>query len=271
MTFEDLHGPRARFLILSPVICAIVVAAAGWFYYQRQRETIDNAALNQLSAIVDFKAEQIANWRQERIGGGRILTVSTLTASARRLLSEPHPREEDIAEITKVMGTLSQEFSYTDGVLVDLDGSVRIRLHQEHRTNDDARKPLYRELSQKAVKLDDVVLSDLTLAPPAGRPLMMLAVPVRDLGALIMEIDPDNFLYPYLRSWPTPTRSAESLLIRHDGNTALALSPLRDSPGGALVVRGPWSPEIPDEAQLSKGWIRRDRDYRRVRILGVAK
>ena len=272
MTFQDLHGhPAARFLILSPVVCAIVVAAAGWFYYQRQRETIDNAALDQLSAIANFKAEQIANWRQERIGNGRVLAVSTLTASARRVLSEPQPRKADVAEITEMMGTLSREFSYTDGMLVDLDGLVRTRLHREHRTNDDLRKPLYRELSQKAVALDDVVLSDLTLAPPSGRPLMMLAIPVRDLGALILEIDPDIFLYPYLRSWPTPTRSAESLLVRHDGNTALALSPLRDPPGGELVVRRPWSPAIPGEDQLSKGWLRRDRDYRSVRILGVAK
>ena len=36
-------------------------------------------------------------------------------------------------------------------------------------------------------------LSDLALTPPAGRPLMMLAVPVRDRGALILEIDPDIF------------------------------------------------------------------------------
>jgi signal transduction histidine kinase len=271
MTFRDLHGHPARFLILSPVVCAIVVAASGWFYYQRQRETIENAGLNQLSAIANFKAEQIANWRQERIGDGRVLAVSTLMSSAGRLLSEAKPRKADVAEITEVMGTLSQEFSYTDGMLVDLEGSVRLRLHQEHRTNDESRKPLYRELSQKAVTRDDVVLSDLSLTPPAGRPLMMLTVPVRDLGALILEIEPDNFLYPYLRSWPTPTRSAESLLIRHDGNTALAVSPLRDSPGGELVVRGSWSREIPDEDQLSKGWFRRDRDYRGVRILGVTK
>ncbi len=271
MKFQDLHGPTARFLILSPVVCAIVVAAAGWFYYQRQRETIDNAALNQLSAIANFKTEQIANWRQERIGNGRVLAVSTLTASAQRLLSERQPRKADVAEITGMMGTLSQEFSYTDGMLVDLDGSVRIRLRQEHSINDESRRPLYRELSQKAVTLGDVVLSDLTLTPPAGRPLMMLTVPVRDLGALILEIDPEIFLYPYLRSWPTPTRSAESLLIRHDGNTALALSPPRALPGAELVASRPWSPEIPDEDQLSKGWFRRNRDYRGVQILGVTK
>jgi len=271
MTFQKPHGHPARLLILSPVVCAIVVAAAVWFYYERQRETIDNAALNQLTAIVNFKAEQIANWRQERIGDGRVLAVSTLAARARRLLSEPQPRKADVAEITEVMATLSQKFSYTDGMLVDLDGSVRIRLHQEHRANDESRKPLYRELSQKAVTLDDVVLSDLTLAPPAGRPLMMLTVPVLGLGALILEIDPDIFLYPYLRSWPTPTRSAESFLIRHDGNAALALSPLRDSTGGELVVRRPWGPAIPDEDQLLKGWLRKKRDYRGVQILGVSR
>ena len=36
------------------------------------------------------------------------------------------------------------------------------------------------------------------------------------------------------------------------------------------MVRRPWSPAIPDDAQLSKGWVRKNRDYRRVQILGMA-
>jgi signal transduction histidine kinase len=271
MAFPNLSKHPARLLILSTVFCAMVVAAAAWFYYDRQQETIDDATLNQLSAIADFKGEQIASWRHERIGDGRVLAISAVMAGARRLLSDQRPRETDVAEITKVLGSLSREFSYTDGMLVDLDGSVRTRLRADRSGSDAPRVGIYRELSRKAAATHDVVLSDLALTPPAGRPLMMLAIPVQDLGALILEIDPDIFLYPYLQSWPAPTRTAESLLVRHDGNTALALSPLREIPNAELVQHRPWSPAIPGDAELSKGWLRRDRDYRRVHILGVAK
>lgn len=271
MTIPRLSGKPARFLALSLVVCAVIVLAAAWFYYQQQLYTVDSATLNQLAAIAAFKSEQIANWRKERVGDGRVLAVPALMTSYRRFLSEREPRQVDAAEIIAMMDKLSHEFSYTDGMLVDLTGSVRIRLHQDRFTNDSPRKLLYQELSREAIRAHDVVLSDLALTPPAGRPLMMLVVPVMDSGALILEIDPNVFLYPYLRSWPTATQTAESLLIRREADSALALSPLRDVPDGELVVRRKWSPAIPDEDQLSKGWFRKSRDYRGVPILGVAR
>jgi len=59
---------RSRIPILSLTVCAIAMIAAVWWYYLRQREATDSAAVNQLAAIASVKTAQIANWRHERIG-----------------------------------------------------------------------------------------------------------------------------------------------------------------------------------------------------------
>ena len=40
----------------------------------------------------------------------------------------------------------------------------------------------------------------------------------------MLGVDADEFLFPLIQSWPTPSRSAESLLIRRDGDDVLFLN-----------------------------------------------
>ena len=53
--------------------------------------------------------------------------------------------------------------------------------------------------------------------------------------------DPEDFLYPLVQSWPTPSQSAETLLMRKDGDDVLFLNTLRHRPDPALTLRIPLS------------------------------
>jgi len=247
-----------------------MIGALRW-YYLRQREATETAAADQLAAIADFKTAQIANWRRERVGDGRVLTVSPLMRTAQRVLKNGRATEADRTDIRNVMGRLSHEFLYTDAILVDLNGTVVIRLKEDQAHGPQFGQAFRRGLAQDAVRTGDVVLSDLTRDTRSGRPLMALTIPVRDLGALILEIDPQLFLYPYLQSWPTPSRTAESFLLRFDpSNTILVLSELRYAPGSALTLRSTYAPsEVPDENRFMAGWFHKTADYRGVPALKV--
>lgn len=52
-------------------------------------------------------------------------------------------------------------------------------------------------------------------------------------------IDPSSELYPFLERWPTPSETAETLLVRREGDEVLFLSPLRFQPDAALNLRYP--------------------------------
>ena len=57
------------------------------------------------------------------------------------------------------------------------------------------------------------------------------------LGVIVLRIDPSIYLYPLIRTWPTTSATAETLLVRRDGNEALFLNDLRFSNDAALNKR----------------------------------
>ncbi|MDI7268997.1 MAG: response regulator, partial [Myxococcota bacterium] len=61
----------------------------------------------------------------------------------------------------------------------------------------------------------------------------------RAIGVLVLRIDPERYLYPFIVQWSTPSRSAETLLVRREGDDAVFLNELRFRKGTALALRVP--------------------------------
>jgi PAS domain S-box-containing protein len=57
-------------------------------------------------------------------------------------------------------------------------------------------------------------------------------------GGLLLSIDPQDFLYP-LETWPVPSRSAEVILVRREGDSVLYLNSLRQQRDATLRLRIP--------------------------------
>jgi len=93
------------------------------------------------------------------------------------------------------------------------------------------------------------------------------------IGAVILQIDARQFLYPLIQFCPTPSVSAETLLVRKDGNEVLFLNDLRHQADTALKLRIPLSKKsVPAVmAVLGKEGIVQGTDYRGVEALSVLK
>ena len=107
----------------------------------------------------------------------------------------------------------------------------------------------------------------------SGVPVIVVEEAVRSAAGaqVILLIDPRAWLYPLLRTDPVPTATGETFLVRRDGDTIVALSPLRLAPAPPLTVKRPAStPGLPAAAAIAG--MRRFgeyRDYRRVRVLAA--
>ncbi|HEV3201049.1 MAG TPA: PAS domain-containing protein [Bryobacteraceae bacterium] len=257
-------------LILSLTFGSLAMIAAVWWYYKVQSRETEAATTRQLFAVALGKSDQIANWRHERVGDGRVAMSASVMRIARRVLSGRAVIADDRAEVLDLMTRLSSQFLYSDAALVDLDGNVTLRLH-EGTTEAGFGKRSRGELAREAVKTRDVVLSDLTPDTRTGRPLMALTVPIDDLGALILDIDPSRFLYPSLESWPGNSRTAETLLVRMEGNQIVNLSKMRNAPGNSLFSRRPKSLTRPYESVVDAGWSVEGPDYRGVPTIGTIR
>ncbi|MDO9532397.1 MAG: PAS domain S-box protein [Deltaproteobacteria bacterium] len=93
------------------------------------------------------------------------------------------------------------------------------------------------------------------------------------LGALVFIIDPDKFLFPLIQAWPTPSPTAETLLVRQEGDRVLFLNTLRHRKDPPLTITLSLdSPQLP-AARIIKGeaGIVEGPDYRGVPVLAVTQ
>ena len=258
------HG---RVMIVSLILGSLAMVAVIWWYYEREREANEAAVASEVAAIASAKAMQIASWRGERLGDGRVQASSATLKVARRVLMAHDASGADRAELFAVMKQLEQEFLYTGAFLVDRSGGIRAQYPADH-----AAPSRLGGFAREGAVADDVKLEDLYLDARSGRPLMALNIPVPDLGALILEIDPARYLYPYLRSWPVPSESGETTLARLAGNNEfLYLSELRQRPGSVLTYKRSLPPGLPSFDAFESGWQTNALDYRGVPVLGVVR
>jgi two-component system sensor histidine kinase UhpB len=262
-------GKLGLILILSLTCGCLATIAAVWWYYTVQKNETEAATLRGIFAVASGKSDQVANWRRERMGDGKVVMSSAVMRTAGRVLSSPAATDRDRADILHLMRLLAGAFLYADIALVDLEGNVRVRLH-ENEIAAGFDKDYLSEAARQANKSNDVVLSDL-IETRNGRPMMSLTVPVHDFGAFVLSIDPYRFLYPYLETWPGSNRTGESLLIRLEGKEIVYLNRSRNNPGLTPFSRRPLSLKLAPEEVLVSGWALKGFDHRGVPVIATIR
>ena len=162
-------------------------------------------------------------------------------------------------------------------MLVDRDGQVRLSLRKHHGSlHEEAARSLVEALREGRPVMTDLHAGPADLPPHIDvvAPLFSETDKTRDPnGAVILQIDARQFLYPLIQFWPTPSVSAETLLVRKEGDAVLFLNDLRHQPDTALKLRIPLSKKnVPAVmAVLGKEGIVQGTDYRGVGVLSVLK
>jgi len=232
---------KQPFHSLSAVVVGLAVIAAtglaGYLYTAAEKRSFHTEMWNQLTAIADMKVRQLVAWREERLGDAKVLQFHPFTHRAVREILD---NGRDTGEIEKWLGLLMEASQYTAASLWDKDYRRRVWLPAGDPDNDAQR-----ELIVQAMRAKAPLLADLHRDEPIGAVRMALAVPLMSAsssepyGAVLLRIDPERFLYRLIQSWPTPSRSAETLLVRREGNDVVFLNELRHQRDTALKLRFP--------------------------------
>jgi PAS domain S-box-containing protein len=243
----DTLKKMVRFWWLYPALFCLLSAAilgAGRFYIHHTRESALRTALDELRHIADFKAEQVARWREVRLNIANTLVINPAVAQwLDRLVQDPS-NATIRAEVFLWMQKMEGRFGYGDAALVSASGQVVLAV----KPDADLLLPPVREALAEADQTGLPQLSDLYLTTNTQPARMVLAVPFAPPTApagspcscrLLIRINPYQYLFKLLKMWPVPSASGEILLVRREPDAAVVLNELRFGEGTALQLRVP--------------------------------
>lgn len=264
-----------RGLIASSVVLLLILIAGGLWFFLSQEKQLRHKVEGELQSIAELKVNQIVRWRGELLADARVIGENPyITAPLSQWLASPSPAS--VERILTWFGSLQNHLQYTDVLLVDPRGQVRLSLSgQTGKIGEVAAQTL-----ATAVRERQPVLSPLHRRGESdAAPHLDAVVPLFDAeggrttvaGGLILRSDASRFLYPMIQSWPGQSESAETLLVRRDGDEVLYLNELRHRKNTALQYRLPLTRvEVPAVKAVTGGkGVVAGPDYRGVEVLAV--
>ena len=256
------------------LLIGTVVLAGGSFYLRGLLKSTRARVHEELRTISEAKVQQIGNWYGERQNDANQIAGGTLiqTQLRRFLASSPSaPPEGDLRAWMEAL----QKGTYRRVILFDGQGRARISVPSEEPVGTT---DLEASEIQMALHSKEVFVKDLHQQPGLPDILLNFWVPIgagpeaKAEGALLLMVDPRQFLYPLVQSWATASPSAETLLVRRDGDDVLFLNDLRHRTHTALSLRFSLvaKPDLPTvRAALGEEGLVEGKDYRGIPVLAV--
>jgi PAS domain S-box-containing protein len=265
-------------LLLVFVLLSAGIATVGISYYAAQKAAILEEQRNLLAATADLKIGQIEAWRTERLGDARIMRDDALANSQIEEFLDSGAAASHRSDILTWLESRVGVHDYTEAVLVAPDGSVRLASPPTAAWIGPTAQTMVDEVLQTG----EAAFSDLHRAGPEAMVHLDLVIPLRvvdgggplrTIGILILRIDPSIFLFPLVQSWPTSSPSAETLLVRREGDQVLFLNALRHASDAALTLSFPITRSDLPAAMAVQGetGIVEGIDYRGVPVMAILR
>jgi two-component system sensor histidine kinase/response regulator len=259
------ESPRAFHVVpwligIALAVAALTAAAIVATYHQER-----NAEAARIQAVADVRASQVSRWLRERENAASFLSSSQPIADYYRRCRDAGDRAsldrmlERLVEVRRSTGFQSvlvlddnvSAVARESGIVAQPPDELRDTVLRALATGKGQRTELYGWIGRAPTPRLDIVV-----------PLNGTGQPAQ--AAVVMRVDPEDFLFPELRSWPVPRRSGSSLLARRVGDSVEISFEGRRFPASsdilsAQVLRGDTPPHVAVDSD----------DYLGVPVLGA--
>jgi PAS domain S-box-containing protein len=209
---------------------AAALAALGASYYRGYAENYRAEVAARLAAVADLKAGDIERYRRERVGDASLFHGNRdFGGLAERLAA--HPNSPDLRRRTRVWLDRIRESCDYDRVSLFLPGGRELLGSPPPRSESD---PDLAPGIAQVLRTGEVAFVDLYRDRDDGRIYLTLLAPILSPSGgparivLALRIDPHHYLFPFVGRWHLPARTAETTLVRREGDRAVLLDELRD-------------------------------------------
>jgi PAS domain S-box-containing protein len=272
---EAANGVPYAFLLVFVLVSAGIVTIA-YLYAQSHERHYRAEVERQLSAIAEMKVDELVQWRRERLGDGilflRHADFHALAKSFLEVSAELEARERLVTWMRRIQAA----HDYDRVSLFDTRGIERLSASGDF---EQVPATVARQAAE-VVQSRQPAFQDFYLDERSQGIYLSVLVPLLPVeeggaatGTLVLRIDPTRYLYPLLNRWPTPSPSAETFIVRREGDDVLFLNNLRFDEESALTLRESiMNTNLPAvQAVLGYEGVVEGEDYRGVPVLACVR
>ena len=269
------RAPYRLITIFSALTISIIML--GIFYFAHEEKIVIKENEDELMSVNDLKSMQIVNWRLERMSNARaIFNIPLFSKYIRDCLQNPGDTRL-LKEFLLTLETIRNVYRLESVTAMDTrQNIISFTGKYANKIDQNEKKPI-----EEALKENRIIFSDLHRHDDNPEIHMDIFIPINlrppgketRVGLIRLHINPSEFLYPLIKSWPLSSKSGETLLVARQGDDVVFLNELRFSRDTALDLKFPINtPGLP--AALAVQGVEKPifgKDYRGVSVLAVAK
>ncbi|MDP1995107.1 MAG: cache domain-containing protein, partial [Ignavibacteria bacterium] len=269
---EALNTRQTFILALIFIVLVVSITTVGYSYYKSYEKHYRMDIENQLSSIADLKISELVQWWKERLGDAEVFYKNAeFSGIVKRYIDNPNDSDAK-KRIQDWIGQVRSAYNYNSICIHNANGTEVIST-----SNEQILKPfIFSVRSAEVLKSGKIVFEDFYRDENDKRVYLTIFIPILSekniknvIGVVALRIDPEQYLYPLTNGWPTPSKTAETLIIRREGNEAVYLNELRFHKNSALNLRSPLTntnlPAV--QAALGRKGIFEGVDYRGVPVI----
>ncbi len=255
------------YLVLVLALLALGIVTMGLLYFRNFERNYREEVGRHLTAIGSLKVAELESYYKERLGDAGIFSKNpSFAAITKRFLDKPGDAGAK-AELSAWLDRYQESLQYDRISLLDTRGVTRL-------STLGAATPVAATVSRRLPELlgtGRITFVDFYRSDRDGKIYLAILAPILDpqasnrpLGVVMLRIDPETFLYPYIKRWPSESKTSETLIVRRDGDDVLFLNDPRFGTNAALNLRFPLSQsDLPAaKAVLGQTGVVEGRDYR---------
>jgi len=259
-------------LVMIFVALAAGIVSAGYFYYKHHENEFKLENENELSAVADLKISELTHIRKEWVEDVSLfyknIVFSTLVD---RYFKKPNDIEA-YRQLRIWLNHFKVVNQYNNLCLHDDKGVERLNIADLPKPHSSTIKNKFLEV----IKSGKITFIDFYRNDYDQHIYLNILVPIFDPknskrinGVLSLRIDPEEYLYPYIKKWPTRSKTSETMLVRKEGDYAVYLNELKLKQNAALSFRISLKNKnvLAVKALLGEEGIVEGYDYRNVYVL----
>lgn len=242
MTFRVPVRSFFTIRILVLIASVFIIGIAGYLFYKGEEESIRQRQYAELRAIADLKVQQIVQWNHERRSDAAVISKSAVFTRAVERWIADRTNQSIERDIEQRLRTALDYFRYGEIVLVSPAGEPLLSVGEQH----ERLETVVLENIRIAIKSRAITFTDLHRCAFGNSIHYDIIAPLindkdHTVAALLFRRDPSLFLYPLIQSWPTPSKTAETFIVRQEGEHVLFLNEARHQSNTALRLKIPLS------------------------------